>query len=338
MQLLNTCKIILSKIIDLTGIYDYRIKSFNLENNNRSWLILMYHRVISDHTQDPFNLGMCVSSNVFEEQLIYLKSHYKIIKLSDMINAYNSGIKIDEKTLSITFDDGYYDNLKVALPLLQKHSIPATIFVSTGGLEENKMFWWDRLINAFENTDKSTLNLSNININASNILSLNRFQIKKSLIRLQDILWKHTIPEIQEVIVEIERELEVSNTKQSLRLTRQQIQQLHEAGIEIGAHTVSHPNLTLVSESEIVKELKHCKHELESIINAPVNGFAFPGGRGNERIRTLIAEAGYDYAVSTDKGVNFDDTDKFCLLRIGMPNTSISDFKRCLSSIIQSTT
>jgi len=296
----------------------------------------MYHRVISDSSHDPFNLGMCVTDKAFEKQLIYLKKHYKITKLSEVINGYNSGIKLQDNTLSLTFDDGYEDNLKIALPLLIKHNVPATIFISTGGLEKNRLFWWDRLINAFKQTKKTSLDLKLIDINSSRKLSLNKYKIRKSIIDLQELLWKHTIPQINEIVSQIEEALEVENNNQSLRLTRDEIKLLHEAGIEIGAHTVSHPNLTLLSENNLVQELKSCKSELESIIDSPVKGFAFPGGRGNEVIRKMIAEAGYEYAVSTDKGINFDDTDHYCLLRIGMPNTSISDFKRCLSNIAQS--
>lgn len=335
MQLFNTFKNIISKIIDLTGLYNLRLKNFKKNSPGSSWLILMYHRIIPDNTYDPFNLGMCVTEKIFDEQLIYIKRHYNIVRLDEVITdkKYNKDLEVN--TLSITFDDGYVDNLQMALPLLKKHNIPATVFVATGGLEDNAAFWWDRLIHAFKHTNKKTLDLKLININSTKRLSLNKLQIRKSIMYLQELLWNQTIPTIHNIITEIETVLEVENKNESLRLTRDEIKRLHDSGVEIGAHTVSHPNLTLVSKNEIVNELKTCKSELESIIGAPVKGFAFPGGRGNDVVRKLIEEAGYDYAVSTDKGINFDLTDRYSLLRVGMPNTSVSDFKRCLSGILK---
>lgn len=87
--------------------------------------ILMYHSVGSNPA------FFTVSPENFEKQLRYLKSKkFKVVKLSELINKLKSGESI-ANFVCITFDDGYLDNLEIALPILKKYDFPTTIFVTT---------------------------------------------------------------------------------------------------------------------------------------------------------------------------------------------------------------
>ncbi len=96
-------------------------------------IILMYHRVAED-TDDSHLL--CVSPKNFRDHIQYLKKYRKIVTLEEITK--NS---VDNKSVAITFDDGYGDNLYNALPILQEFNAPATIFISTGFLGQK--FPWD---------------------------------------------------------------------------------------------------------------------------------------------------------------------------------------------------
>lgn len=107
---------------------------------NKTVPILLYHRIASP-SDDPIKL--CVSPTCFEEHLKLLKQNYRVIPLRELSQKLALG-DIHGNEAAITFDDGYRDNLTEALPLLEKYSLPATIFVTTKMLGKKADFCWDK--------------------------------------------------------------------------------------------------------------------------------------------------------------------------------------------------
>src|SRR3989344_495152 len=101
--------------------------------------ILLYHR-IADIQNDPHLLA--VSPENFNNQLKFLKENFKIISLAQLIQDIKTK-RIQNDSVAITFDDGYADNLYNALPILEKHGIPATIFITTGKIGDDAPFYWE---------------------------------------------------------------------------------------------------------------------------------------------------------------------------------------------------
>jgi peptidoglycan/xylan/chitin deacetylase (PgdA/CDA1 family) len=81
------------------------------------------------------------------------------------------------------------------------------------------------------------------------------------------------------------------------------------------AHTVTHPNLLALDEAAARAEIRDSRIELEERLGRPVSAFAYPAGLYGERERRLVAEAGYEAAVSCEPGVNLPDTDRLALRR-----------------------
>lgn len=93
--------------------------------------ILMYHHV--EHSSEPS--GVNVTPESFERQMEFLKLHrYHVMELSQLIALVKSGQKLPPKTVSITFDDGYVDNLDNAFPILKQMDFPATVFMITSNV------------------------------------------------------------------------------------------------------------------------------------------------------------------------------------------------------------
>lgn len=88
--------------------------------------ILMYHSIGDNQAFST------VSARDFTRQLKYLKKHeYRVISLAELVGNLKNGGKLNDKTVALTFDDGYMDNFSTAWPLLKKYDFPATIFLST---------------------------------------------------------------------------------------------------------------------------------------------------------------------------------------------------------------
>ncbi|MEN8130473.1 MAG: polysaccharide deacetylase family protein, partial [Pseudomonadota bacterium] len=107
----------------------------------RQGLILMYHR-IHESAPDPWSL--CVSPHYFAEHIEVLKSLVSILSLSSLCRALRD-VNLPDGGVAITFDDGYADNLHTAAPILERHAVPATVFVATGQPGSKREFWWDEL-------------------------------------------------------------------------------------------------------------------------------------------------------------------------------------------------
>jgi len=108
--------------------------------------VLLYHRVVPVVKDDRFSLQ--VSEENFREQMRWLKSRYPVLPLDRAIGDLERGTLPERHVVSLTFDDGYRDNLTRALPILEELDLPATFFISTGFVMSGKPFWWDRLARA----------------------------------------------------------------------------------------------------------------------------------------------------------------------------------------------
>ena len=102
-------------------------------------------------------------------------------------------------------------------------------------------------------------------------------------------------------------------------LTSEQVRALHRDGVEIGAHTVSHPILTKLSRSDACGEIVACRSSLEDITASAVRLFAYPNGKPgtdyDHSTMELIRELGFSAALSTKWGISTAQTDRFELPR-----------------------
>jgi len=105
--------------------------------------------------------------------------------------------------------------------------------------------------------------------------------------------------------------------KRSL-MTAAQLREVHRCGIDIGSHSVSHPDLTTLSDADLRREVRDSKAALEDLLGTAVTRFCYPYGCWDERVRAAVGEAGYQSAVTTKAGVNlFGDPLLLCRSEIG---------------------
>lgn len=88
----------------------------------------MYHMV--RETEDPKEKRYCCHPKAFKQQMAHLKmTGYQVIGLDDLINCIKNGTTLTQKSIAITFDDGFADNYDNAFPVLKKYGFPATVFL-----------------------------------------------------------------------------------------------------------------------------------------------------------------------------------------------------------------
>ena len=128
--------------LDKTTEFEYHGETNNYIN------VLLYHRV-SNLNFDPWKLA--IAPEEFDNHMRYIRDNYNIMRFED------DWSNINEKTIIVTFDDGYADNFYNAIPILKKYDIPATFFISTNNIGTNLEFWWDELATMFYYINKETI-------------------------------------------------------------------------------------------------------------------------------------------------------------------------------------
>jgi peptidoglycan/xylan/chitin deacetylase (PgdA/CDA1 family) len=263
-------------------------------------LVLIYHRVTT-LSSDPQLLA--VSPDNFLNHMLYIKDNFQVLRFED------DWSKITEPSVVITFDDGYADNVREALPLLEKVGVPATFFVSTGGLGSNREFWWDELeriiLEGEVFPDSFELRDARFGGSWPTRNSMERsalYQEIHPLIKQIDVVrrecWFNQLREWVDVVEEGRATHRV--------MTINELQKLAASGLTtIGAHTVSHTPLATLSSAEQLREIVESKRQLEELTGQKISVFSYPfGGKSDYSCETvrLCRKAGYIRTASNFSG------------------------------------
>ncbi len=115
-------------------------------------------------------------------------------------------------------------------------------------------------------------------------------------------------------------------------LTREQIIEMSRNGIEFGAHTVTHADLTKVGIEEAWKEITDSRNQIQALLGKKVISFAYPYGKVNDAIKELVKKAGFKYGIGTVNGPLAMQEDVYNIRRIVIhPDTHIYRFARKVS-------
>ena len=273
--------------------------------------VLFLHRVLPSH--DPL-LPDEPTPELFESMLLWVKSQFAVLPLSEALDRLDNH-ELPAGAASLTFDDGYLDNLEVAAPLLQSHGLSATFFVATDFMDGGLM-WNDRVIESIRRTAVGTLALPQFGLPPLAVDSLQ--QRRAAVVTLLDALKYMPFSERLAAVVAVERACGVDQHP-ALMMNTGHVRRLASAGFEIGAHTCSHPILTQLPDAQAEQEIAGSRARLQAILNAEVPLFAYPNGREGKdfdmRHREMARRAGFTAAFTTEPGVSHHTSDRWRLPR-----------------------
>ncbi len=273
--------------------------------------ILIYHRVLAQ--PDPL-FPSEVDSARFDLQMQRVSGIFTVLPLTEAVERLKSGT-LPARAACITFDDGYADNAEIALPILEKHRIPATFFIATGYLNGGIMFN-DSIIESVRMAKGNSLDLSSIGLTAFPIAT-----IAEKRAAIENILscLKYKPLEQRQALVDAVSDLAAVEPPRNLMMKSEQVKLLCDSGMEIGGHTVTHPILASIDNKAAADEIGNGKQYLEELTGKPVRNFAYPNGKPETDYLAahvkIVKQLGFDAAVSTAKGVATQDSDLFQLPR-----------------------
>ena len=277
----------------------------------RSLSVLAYHRVLPQH--DPL-LPTEPDAADFEARMRWVKVNFNVLPLPEAVQCLRED-SLPKRALAITFDDGYADNYCIALPILQRLGLPATFFIATGFLDGGCMFN-DVVIEAVRRATEPDLELDDLGLGHHPLGSDE--SRTRTIDRILQTL-KYFEPERRhKAALEIARRAG-ARVPTKLMMTSAQVRALHEAGMTVGAHTVTHPILAEVSDRQARDEMATGRAQLERITGAPVRVFAYPNGRPIRDYRpqhaAMAREVGFEAAVSSAWGAARPGDDLFQIPR-----------------------
>ncbi len=256
--------------------------------------VLIFHRV-SYKKNDPWHLE--VTPEIFEEYMKKISSHYNLIRFDDNWN------EIKEKSVVITFDDGYFDNYYYAFPILEKYNIPFTIFVSTGNVGTDREFWWDRLARIIPEEEIGAVR--------QHLLKLSNSERDKeiNLLESKQLINTKLVP-----------------SPEDRSMSRNELYKIAQSPLmTVGAHTVSHSMLSALSKEEQEEEIRLSREYLENIVEKPITVFSYPfGGQGtyNNETIDILKRNGFSKAATNFNGLTGPGCEMYEIPRCGIPENT----------------
>ena len=276
--------------------------------------VLIFHRVLpGPDALFPDE----IDTAQFDRICSWLKALFTVLPLDDAVHRLGAG-SLPARAACITFDDGYADNRQQALPILQRHQLPATFYIATGFLNGGRM-WNDTVIESIRRTPSLTLDLRALQVDGLASIALGSVAQRRSAIGGVIRAIKHLRPDIRLQATQRLAELAAVALPTDLMMSTEQVRELQTAGMLIGAHTVTHPILATLTADEAREEIVRSRHALEDMLGQRVGHFAYPNGQpghdySDETVR-VVRELGFDSAVSTHWGASRASSDRLQLPR-----------------------
>jgi peptidoglycan/xylan/chitin deacetylase (PgdA/CDA1 family) len=301
-------------------------------------LILGYHRIHQSNIADD---ELCVSPTHFGEHLEILQKQLRPIQLSELVQQLNLGT-LPRRSVAVTFDDGYADNLANAVPLLQHYQIPATVFISTGYV--GKRFWWEELTRMVISQPQLRDSLQ-LTIGADlfeweapqSFEKMSAPHARDVRIKLVNGLFDLLLPLPPE-----ERESAMAQLRQwcgdpaedggsNRAFTSDELYQVAQnALIEIGSHTVTRAILSQIPVEQQSAEIQQSKAYLEKLLGKAVSGIAYPNGKFSAETQALVKQTGFAYACSSQTELVRHHQQRYALPRLWPKDWDGDRFSRFL--------
>jgi peptidoglycan/xylan/chitin deacetylase (PgdA/CDA1 family) len=268
------------------------------------WLMRSEPRIIMFHRFSKEPKPHCISSSVLDQQLAYLKKHFNVIPLSKLRNCKEQGLTPPKNSLVLTVDDGYRDFYEVAYPLLKKHQLPATLFVTTGFVNRELWLWPDQITWILNNAET---------LDSELVLGGNAIPPKTINDQTRPQLWGDIVGYLLSIGDENKHEwikyltdalglvLPVSAPPEYKACSWEELREMQSNGVELGGHTHTHPSLGQVSETQLQDEVSTCKTLMTTELGECARDFCFPNGQPSdycEQVKKTVKDSGFRSSVT----------------------------------------
>jgi peptidoglycan/xylan/chitin deacetylase (PgdA/CDA1 family) len=321
-------KTIIARLLAITGL----LRFLRWRNRGRI-LILSLHSVVDVKATSWQPLRTPFSIDLLSRQLEIISRHYTWLTMDDAVDMLAGKKPVTPNGVVLTFDDGYRNNMTVALPVVEKHGIKPVFYVATGLLNNRKPYWFERLDYAIQQlTEPTQIRIGGTSFRfvpgEREMMRQNYAALRKAAkSRLRDDR------EFYAFFDSVSLRLENASGKSlaaiqagdpcSETLSDEDLRDLASSGrATIGSHTVDHIRLDTVDEVQCAEQLAVSRRYLEEVTGVACRHFCYPNGNWNPKVAEAVAAAGYISAVTTQEGFNAVGDNPYALKRLHMPPLS----------------
>jgi len=287
-------------------------------------IVLLYHRV-ARLASDPEQLA--VTPEQFRAQMRYLKENHRLVRFEEDWSG------LPGPAVAVTFDDGYADNAREALPILEEVGVPVTFFVSSATIGTTDEFWWDelerRILSGADFPESFALSERGSARNWPTVSAAGRQRLYHDLVAL---LTGADLARRAGILAQLRAwragRPEPGGANRALSLV--ELKRLAASPwVSIGAHTVNHLQLSALSHEVQREEIEQSKRELESWLGREITTFSYPFGRrchySGESVG-LCRELGFLKAASNSPGQAHRWSDPYQVPRHLVRNWPVEEF------------
>lgn len=283
--------------------------------------ILTYHDFCAAEGCDP---EAAVTATAARKHLEHLRRHFRVVTLRQMAEQLASARGLESKLVAVTIDDGrrnFYDHF---FPLLQKFEIPATLFVVSSFSSGADWIWTDKVQWLSRQSALST-ELAPANLaRCFRMLNQKRPEERNHWISATAARVGLTIPQHPPAPYE--------------PCSWSQLREMSASGlVEIGAHTVTHPILSSITDEESWREINDSRRQIEQALGQTVACFCFPNGKFEDYRPSQVQQvrdAGYVCSVTTQFGFVDQRADPYQLPRVGAGLSDTMNFYKRIDGLM----
>lgn len=285
-------------------------------------VVLMYHRVLpaDDPEREVEQPGMYVSPETLDMHLTVLQQHFEFVHLDDWVRAAAVGEALPRLACAVTFDDGWRDNYVHALPVLERHLVPATIFLVSSMIGSTESFWPNLLARRLVARP----------LDASLPGALGKVLAPAQARAMAEGKWTVTALDAAIVLAKSLGEEEIralltQDCEDALEAPKRTVLDAAEiramaAGglVRFGSHTRTHFRCRAGVPREVLeREICASAHEIAACVGRPVELFCFPNGDFTPEALEVV-RASYLAAVTTERGWHSPSDDAMRIKRIAV--------------------
>jgi len=294
-------------------------------------VVLLYHRVVDDPRRLPdcSPSGIAIDSRSFDAQMAYIKRHYHLLSLAELVDRVSNGLPPGDTSCAVAFDDGWRDNYTHAFPVLRKHAVPFTVFLTTNFVNGGEWFWESRLEyavglivqrqaeRALSEGDERVVRETLASLGLSEVLGMTIPQLRRVIRTVVNTLRLRPSEDRDVVLAAVDRLLLLPSLAEPRQFMNwDEIREMAAAGVDFGAHTLSHVNLERCDVETARAEITGSRSAIERSLMRPCALFAYPFGKSSPAVRRLVAAAGFSGALTTEPGLVNARSDRLRLNRI----------------------
>lgn len=305
-------------------------------------VVLTYHRVLPEGA-DTFSAdGVIVRPETFARQMAFLRRHFRLLSIADLERHLSERRPLPTMSCLVTFDDGWVDNHRYALPILRKHDVPAVIFVAVDFIGSSDCFWQERITRllytaALADGQARGVAQRELRMDVQDKHPAEQRRIVREAV---DRLKRRNFEQVKE----LERELAaalglqsnaVGTSGEDRFMDWDQVANLtHDSAVTVGAHGCSHAPLTSMDVARASSELIESRARVAAAVGKPILSVAYPNGDFNEDVVSLSRAAGFRLGFTTDKGSVGFEADPFRLPRINIHESATQTMPEFLCALL----